>query len=321
MKKITLLLTFLTVSLGFSQTIPVDFQSGITTGAKTSAGISPADANWYSDSGLTSTTVEDLASDTPDHVNAGKMISSSTGQKWQNAQLLMTSNYMNLTTTKTVTLDVYSDNAQNFLLKLEQSKGGGANTEKSFSHQGNGWETIVVDFNTPATGQQVPNDQYKLLVIFPCYSAGFADAAFDSTTYVDNVTTAVGDAISPPAVPTTDAPTPPTRLATDVISIYSDAYTNINVTNFNPNWQQTGAVNSAFDPTGAGTNTVLAYTNFNYQGTEFSVQDASGMENLHVDVWTDTTGAVLKVSPINDNANGGTGVGELLVNVPIVNAG
>jgi hypothetical protein len=317
MKKITLLLTFLTVSLGFSQTIPVDFQSGITTGAKTSAGISPADANWYSDSGLTSTTVEDLASDTPDHVNAGKMISSSTGQKWQNAQLLMTSNYMNLTTTKTVTLDVYSDNAQNFLLKLEQSKGGGANTEKSFSHQGNGWETIVVDFNTPATGQQVPNDQYKLLVIFPCYSAGFADAAFDSTTYVDNVTTAVGDAISPPAVPTTDAPTPPTRLATDVISIYSDAYTNINVTNFNPNWQQTGAVNSAFDPTGAGTNTVLAYTNFNYQGTEFSVQDASGMENLHVDVWTDTTGAVLKVSPINDNANGGTGVGELLVNVPI----
>ena len=320
MKKITLLLTLLMTSIGFSQAIPVTFQSDITTGAKSATGITPADANWYSDSGLTSTTVEDLASDTPDHMNAGKILSSSTGDKWQNAQLLMTDNYMDLTTTKTITLDVYSDNAQDFLLKVEESLGTGANTEKSFSHTGNGWETIVVDYSTPATGQPVPNDQYKLLVIFPCYSAGFADAAFDSTTYVDNITTVVGDAITAPATPTADAPTPPTREANDVISIYSDAYTNVNITNFNPGWGQSGAVNSSFDPTGNGSNTVLAYTGFNYQGTEFDTQDASDMENLHVDVWTDTAGAVLKVSPIN-NATGGTGVVEFLVGVTLVNAG
>ena len=98
MKKITLLLSILMTSIGFSQTIPVDFQSGITSGAKTGADILPADANWYSDSGLTSATVEDLASDTPDHSNAGKIVSSSSGANWQNAQLLMTDNYMNLTT-------------------------------------------------------------------------------------------------------------------------------------------------------------------------------------------------------------------------------
>ncbi len=46
-------------------------------------------------------------------------------------------------------------------------------------------------------------------------------------------------------------------------------HTNANVTNFNPGWGQTGAVDAAYDPTGAGNNTVLEYSNFNYQGTEF----------------------------------------------------
>ena len=287
MKKITLLLTFLSASLGFSQTIPVDFQSGITIGAKTGTVISPADANWYSDSGLTSTSVEDLASDTPDHVNAGKMVSSSSGANWQNAQLLMTSNYMNLTTTKTVTLDVYSDNAQNFLLKLEQSKGGGANTEKSFSHQGNGWETIVVDYSTPATGQPIPNDQYKLLVIFPCYSASFAAAAFDSTTYIDNVTTAVGDAISAPAVPTSGAAAP-SIAASDVYSFFGDSYTNTAPSSYFQSWGQ-GTVS---DYT-AGSDVVKKYAALNFQAiTLSSTVDLSNYTHIHVDAWTPIANAV-----------------------------
>jgi hypothetical protein len=59
---------------------------------------------------------------------------------------------------------------------------------------------------------------------------------------------------------------------------------------FNPNWGQSGhgSVNASFDP-GTG-NTVLAYTNFNYQGVQFgSNQDISPMEYLHVDIWVDGT--------------------------------
>jgi len=252
MKKITLLLTLLMTSIGFSQAIPVTFQVDITTGAKSGASITPADANWYSDSGLTSTTVEDLASDSPDHMNAGKIVSSSTGAKWQNAQLLMTDNYMDLTTTKTITLEVYSDNAQDFLLKVEESLGTGANTEKSFSHKGTGWETIVVDYSTPPTGQPVPNDQYKLLVIFPCYSADFTAAAFDSTTYVDNITTVVGDAITAPAVPSSGA-SEPTNAAADVYSLFGNTYTNTAPSSYSQSW---------------GQGTVSDYTHF------------------HIDVWT-----------------------------------
>jgi len=115
--------------------------------------------------------------------------------------------------------------------------------------------------------------------------------------------------------PTTNAPTP-TQLQANVISLFSDTYTSV-ATNYNPNWSQSGTVNPTFVPVSGSGNNVMTYANFNYQGTELSTQNAAAMEFLHVDVWTSTAGAVLKVSPINN----GTGAGEFLVTVPLVNAG
>lgn len=115
------------------------------------------------------------------------------------------------------------------------------------------------------------------------------------------------------AQPTTSAPVPPTRNATDVISIYGEAYTNISNINYNPNWGQSGTVNIAFDP-GNG-NLAMAYTNFNYQGTGFEAnpQNASAMEFVHIDIWT-SNATVVRFSPID---NSGTGAGETLVDVPL----
>lgn len=102
--------------------------------------------------------------------------------------------------------------------------------------------------------------------------------AIETTEYVaDFEVTAI-------LAPLTAAPTPPTRDAKDVISIFSDKYTNITGVDFNPNWgQQT--VYTAFELNG---NAMLQYSNLNYQGIDFegNVQDASSMETLHIDVWT-----------------------------------
>jgi hypothetical protein len=114
------------------------------------------------------------------------------------------------------------------------------------------------------------------------------------------------------AQPTTNAPVP-TNAQGDVISVYSGSFTNV-ATDYNPNWGQTGGVNPTYDP-GTG-NLLLAYTNFNYQGTVLTPQNASGMEYLHIDIWTSTATNV-KVSPINN----GTGAAEVLVNVPLVQNG
>jgi len=90
--------------------------------------------------------------------------------------------------------------------------------------------------------------------------------------------------------PTTNATDPEARDAENVISIFSGAYTDVEASNFNPNWGQTGfsVANTSFDP-GTG-NLVLAYPTFNYQGIQFgSTQDISAMEYLHVDIFIDGT--------------------------------
>lgn len=82
--------------------------------------------------------------------------------------------------------------------------------------------------------------------------------------------------------PTVAAPTP-TRSAANVISIFSDAYTNVAGTDFNPNWGQATKVTQLQI---AGNNT-LRYENLNYQGTQFgSNLNVSSMTHLHLDFWS-----------------------------------
>ncbi|MEC4004983.1 T9SS type A sorting domain-containing protein [Flavobacterium sp. SUN052] len=87
-------------------------------------------------------------------------------------------------------------------------------------------------------------------------------------------------------MPTSAAPTPPARNATDVISIYGSVYSNISGVNTNPNWGQSTAVTEV----SISGNNALQYANFNYQGTDWAgnVQNISGFEYLHVDVWTNS---------------------------------
>ncbi len=82
--------------------------------------------------------------------------------------------------------------------------------------------------------------------------------------------------------PIASAKTPPFRQDSDVISIFSDEYTDIAGTNFFPNWGQS-TIYTAFDLNG---DAMIQYTNLNYEGIDIgSAVDASEMENLHIDMW------------------------------------
>ncbi len=82
--------------------------------------------------------------------------------------------------------------------------------------------------------------------------------------------------------PTVGAPEP-TYNAANVISIFSDTYTEVPGTDFNPDWGQATAVSTVNI---AGNNTLL-YSGLNYQGTQLTpAQDVSGMTTLRVDIWT-----------------------------------
>ena len=90
---------------------------------------------------------------------------------------------------------------------------------------------------------------------------------------------------NPGATSPTDAPSAPTASAADVISLFSEAYTDVPDTNWTPNWGQS-TVSSL--ETIAG-NEVRKYTNLNYIGVELDAaqyQDVSGFEKIHFDYWT-----------------------------------
>jgi len=129
-----------------------------------------------------------------------------------------------------------------------------------------------------------------------------------STNYVFSVVAkdAAGNKASPLSVsastgavidgPSTAAPIPPTFGAGKVISIFSDTYTNLTGTNFNPYWNQKTIVTTA--PVNG--NNTLKYANLDYQGTELSgAVNALTMKILHIDVWT-SDGTTLQITPISD---------------------
>ncbi len=103
--------------------------------------------------------------------------------------------------------------------------------------------------------------------------------------------------------PIISAPTPPAKNAADVISIFSDAYTNVSGTNYFPDWGQ-GNQGSSWAMFNLNGNNILQYINLSYQGIQFgSAVDASGMKFLHIDVWTpDVTG--IDIYPIDGNGAG-----------------
>ncbi len=95
-------------------------------------------------------------------------------------------------------------------------------------------------------------------------------------SYSSGTITAVFN-VTPAAAPS------PTVDASHVISLFSDAYTNVAGTNWFPNWGQTTVVTDL----SIGGNTTKKYTNLNYQGVQFTgVVNASAMVSLHMDIWT-----------------------------------
>ena len=115
----------------------------------------------------------------------------------------------------------------------------------------------------------------------------FVSDATISSIYVDNIYFYDDEGGSGPTGPTVAAPTPMQDPA-DVISVFSDAYTNIG-SNLNPDWGQATQVSEV----SVDGNNTLRYGGLNYQGLELDGSlDVSGMDFLHIDYWTANSSAL-----------------------------
>lgn len=266
----------MTISLGYSQSFPLDFTDGTDV-------LTGFDGNAFS-----------IISDEGNEV--GQLVSAN----------LLYDNYQ-LTLAQTLNLSDNGNNTitfrikpigdaglttRNHLLKFEQGTGGAPQTELGFTTTGNDWQTITLDFGAGL-------GSYAKFVLFTDFNNtlsgtylvdDFAGGTNNVPTCNDGVQNGTetgvdcGGSCGPCAVTAPPvAATTPTKAAEDVISVFSDAYTNVAGTNFYPNWGQS----TQYTQYSAAGNQTLKYSNLNYQGNQFaSAINASSMEYLHIDIWT-----------------------------------
>jgi len=207
------------------------------------------------------------------------------GDAWKGIFIRPQTHYMDLTSSQTVSLKVYSTTATHLRGIIQAGQSGQAKIDdaaNTVAHNGTGWETISFTF-TGATGEWG-----ELALRTSVDATGMTNTTSTVTAYIDDLTAMQGSAIPTPAVPSTTAPTtapttPPSRAAADVLSIYGEAYgTAVGLTNV-------GWDNADFAEETIASNKVLKVDlgSSTFFGASLNTQptDASVMTHFHVDYW------------------------------------
>jgi hypothetical protein len=208
-------------------------------------------------------------------------------------------------------LDVWSADITQFSIKLVDFGANGAyDGGDDVEHQ--------LDFTSPAQGTWVSYDiplsdftnlttrEHIAQYIFVGQPSGA------TTIWIDNMYFYKGGGSGGETGPAAAAPTPPARNASDVVSIYSDAYTSITIGNFDAGWCGGSAVTEVAV---AGNNTLKKNAGIDCHGIDFSSnrQDLSSYTHIHFDIYTDDTdltGDVFNVKLVD--FAGGTGEASAL---------
>ncbi|MBV1888110.1 MAG: T9SS type A sorting domain-containing protein [Urechidicola sp.] len=273
MKKITLLLMLLSVSLGYSQALhTIDFEpAGVGSGwSWTADDIAPSFseiANPVSGGINTSATVVEFIAYTTDF----------------NWTLCHTSDDGTFTfdgTNSTLKMMVYKPTLSRVTIKVE---GAGPPTELNSANTViNQWEELTFDASA-LIGQS-----YNKIVIIPDFVEPYVDGTdrtTDNTLYFDNII--VPDGVVTVDPEPSDAPTAPSISSSDVISVFSEAagYGNLPAT-WNPNWGQS----TVYSEETIAANLVKKYSSFSFSGIEPTggTIDAAtpGMTHINFDYWT-----------------------------------
>lgn len=118
------------------------------------------------------------------------------------------------------------------------------------------------------------------------------------TAKLDSIDVAGTMTVNVTAPPSTPAPTP-THPADDIISIFSNAYPNVDVSTWSADWDKADVSDLTI-----GGNDTKAYTNLSFAGIELSQTiDISEMTTLHMDVWI-ATGSNLKIKLVDFGEDG-----------------
>ena len=298
MKKTTIILLMLMTSVGFAQNNPIDFESG-GFGANWTWTVFENDVN---------PAVEIIANPDPMGNNTSatvaKFTALQTGNPWAGCESAHGTTDLGPfelnATNSTIKIMVWKSVISDVGIKLVSATGWAQPEIKVPNTLINQWEELTFDFSSyinppPSEGQL---DQ---IVIFPDFD--LAGRTQDNIVYFDNIT--FSEAGAPSGVPTVAAPTP-TQNAANVISLFSDAYTDVPVDTWRTDWS------AAFlEDLLIADNPTKKYSQLDFVGIETvsNQLDISNMTYLHLDVWSPNF-TFLGVKLVDFGSDGAFGGGD-----------
>ncbi len=198
----------------------------------------------------------------------------------------------------TVKVMVYKPVVSDVGIKFTKPDGWSMGEIKIANTRINEWEELTFDFSSQV------QDGYDQIVIFPDFDLN--GRTTDNLCYFDNITFS-GQEI--PTGPEAHAPIP-TMNDSNVISLFSNAYTDVTVDTWSAAWD----VADVEDTQVEGDDAKL-YTGLNYAGIEFVSQtvNANEMTHFHMDIWTADPSdlpAVFKMKLVDFGADGAWSGGD-----------
>ncbi len=296
MKKIiTLGLSLFTFGIGYSQNAPINFEIG------------GQGANW------TWTTFENDSNPVLEVVNNPSALSPNTsskvakftalqaGRPWAGCESLKGSDIGTFTLSASnsiVKIMVYKSVISDVGIKFATDSGASSGEIKVANTKTNEWEELTFDFSGKIG--EPSSTGISQIIIFPDFN--LSGRTTNVISYFDNITFSAGNALPEPTV----AAQTPTKPATDVISLFSNAYTNVNIDTWRTSWSAATLTDMQVD-----SNDVKKYSGLDFVGIEM-VQNQiniSAMDLFEFDLWTPNS-TTFKFKLVDFGADGAFGGGD-----------
>ena len=235
------------------------------------------------------------------------------GATWQGVDVVLTTFYkLTAATQLTMQLDVYSTTAITIAPKAQGGEPGSPDSVTSASHTGSGWETLTLTFDKSLDGKVPANGIYGDFALHINWNATTNNygAPDGRVFYIKNLKGLATQPTPDPNAPTTAAPTPPTRNAADVISLFSNAYTNKSNVIFGTSWDSANITDAVVAGDDVKKVSFASGADANFVAIDFASSkiDLTPFTHLHIDIFTTT--ATLDKSfnhKFSNHATGGDG--------------
>lgn len=296
MKKIiTLSISLLIASLGYSQNNPINFETG---------GVG-ASWTWATFENGTNPALEFVANPSSTGINTSSTVAKFTalqaGQPWAGCESANGASIGTFTLSannSTVKIMVYKPVISDVGIKFATASGASTGEIKVANTLINQWEELTFDFSSKI-GEPSSTDITQIIV-FPDFNLGGRTS--DNVCYFDNITFSAGNVLAEP----TTAAAAPTKPATDVISLFSNAYTNVPVDTWRTTWSS-----GTLTDMQVASDDVKKYSGLDFVGVEVvnNQLNVTSMDLFEFDLWTPNSTS-FRFKLVDFGANGAFGGGD-----------